>query len=308
MIGHWGSACAGTRNMQGAYRLQTSTGTEASLSFQVASTVLRLPMQIPRACVWANERYVLLVALCKITHADALAEGLKQKHFRTKEEVVGRMRDAAHDDDIETGASTLRLTCPLTYMRMKMPCRADACDHVQCFDALSFYAMNEQSPQWLCPVCNRHLMFDDLRVDGYVEDILQRTPYDLEAVLVESDGSWHSTDNAYNSETAAVLPPAPDIDTISDSASTPPAKEENVTPDVFMAGMDEGAMTAAPQAGAGVPHNTAVPGTGTPPMASTRDTSAATLHTDAGPGTMAGSSPPPPPADVIDLTFSSDDE
>ena len=223
-------------------------------------SITLLPGRLNRVeLMYANttSRYILVVALCRITHADALADSLKQKHFRTHTEVVERMRHSAQDDDIQTGASTLRLTCPLTYMRMKMPCRADACDHVQCFDALSFFSMNEQSPQWRCPVCHQFVAVDDLRVDGYVENILQRTPADLEAVLVESDGSWHSADNVYNSETAVVLPPPPEADEVSDAMSTPPAKAEHLTPDV-----DMGAAAAAP---------------------------------------------PSPPPDVIDLTFSSDE-
>ena len=171
----------------------------------------------------APQRHLMVVALCRVTSAETLTAQLKQKRIRTKEEVVLRLQKQAEDDEIVMGASTLKLTCPLTYMRMTMPCRADTCDHVQCFDAASFFSLNEQSPQWLCPVCSRKVEPDDLRLDGYVEDILRRVPDSLESVLVESDGSWHSADDAYSSS----KPPAP-----SSAPDAMPLDSDDETPDL----------------------------------------------------------------------------
>lgn len=184
---------------------------------------------------------------------------------------MDEMRREAMDEEIVTGAATLKLTCPLTYMRMAKPCRADTCHHIQCFDAHSFFSMNEQSPQWLCPVCNRSLEADSLRMDGYVQDILQRVPTDLETVLVETDGSWHSADGAYT-QTSPILPQA---------ATT--AKEEREALDAM--DLAEFLMDDLDEAPDEPEHD--------PVLGPDR-------------------SPPPVPAesaaDVIDLTFSSDEE
>jgi len=248
------------------------------------------------------QRHALVVALCRIATAEQLTARVKQQQYRTKEEVVDRMRLAARDDEIQTGASTLRLTCPLTYMRMNTPCRANTCDHVQCFDAHSFFAMNEQSPLWTCPVCNKGVKAEDLRMDGYVEDILRRVPEDLEAVLVEPDGSWHSADDRYTSESAPLAPAAP--------ATPAPALPFNgIDP------LDRGTPDQKPDLGLAADGTPAggTPGGGTPagggvPAASETGTPAEGVFVldDA-------MTPPPdtsseaPPADVIDLTLSDDD-
>lgn len=196
----------------------------------------------------APSRYTMVIALCKITTAEQLTEQLKHRRYRSKEAVIDMMHKKSRDEDIETGASTLKLTCPLTYVRMAVPCRSNTCDHIQCFDASSFFSMNEQSPQWQCPVCSQDIKPEDLRMDGYVEDILRRVPPDLDAVLVESDGSWHSPDDQYHSDSAYItsLPPSipMDQDTLLDHTPSPertpqrslpsnqlePTKQEVATP------------------------------------------------------------------------------
>ncbi|KAK9760777.1 E3 SUMO-protein ligase pli1 [Basidiobolus ranarum] len=50
--------------------------------------------------------------------------------------------------------------------------------------------MNEQTPTWTCPTCNRSLAWDTIVVDGYFEDILQKVPEGIESILVEPNGDW----------------------------------------------------------------------------------------------------------------------
>ena len=47
-------------------------------------------------------------------------------------------------------------------MRMSLPCRASTCDHLQCFDASLYIKMNEKKAKWLCPVCNKPALYDNL--------------------------------------------------------------------------------------------------------------------------------------------------
>lgn len=213
------------------------------------------------------------------------------------------MRQQAQDDEIETGASTLKLTCPLTYIRLVTPCRANTCDHIQCFDALSFYSMNEQSPQWQCPVCSQDIKSEDLRLDGYVEDILRRVPPDLDAVLVEADGSWHSADDQYHSgspilqEPTSVQPEAQDLIDTPEGTPQPGAEAPSFTPaSHIMMPKAEVVTPPAPSPG----------GRTWPDNAATLYLSQlgvdATSRMDETPST------PSAPADVIDLTLSSDDD
>ncbi|WFD41949.1 E3 SUMO-protein ligase pli1 [Malassezia psittaci] len=158
-----------------------------------------------------TSRHVVVVALCRITTAEQLTVQLQQRQIRTKQQTLSKMQRQAMDEDIVTGASTLKLTCPLTYMRMVTPSRADTCEHIQCFDAYSFYSMNEQSPQWLCPVCNQTINSEELRLDEYVEDILQRVPSEVDTVLVEPEGTWHTNDGKYTDASPILHPPPEEV-------------------------------------------------------------------------------------------------
>lgn len=42
------------------------------------------------------------------------------------------------------------------------------CNHIACFDAVTWFEMNEQTPQWQCPICNKTLKVEDMLVDGCV--------------------------------------------------------------------------------------------------------------------------------------------
>jgi E3 SUMO-protein ligase PIAS1 len=74
----------------------------------------------------------------------------------------------AQDPDIEATSLILSLKCPLSYMRLNNPCRGVGCSHIQCFDAKSYLQLQEQGPQWTCPICNKTAPFDQLAIDEYV--------------------------------------------------------------------------------------------------------------------------------------------
>ena len=71
----------------------------------------------------------------------------------------------ARDADIVATASVLSLKCPLSTLRIDLPCRSISCRHNQCFDATSYLQLQEQGPTWLCPICNRSAPFDSLAID-----------------------------------------------------------------------------------------------------------------------------------------------
>ena len=100
----------------------------------------------------------------------------------------------------------MSLKCPLSTLRIDIPCRSTICTHNQCFDALSFLQLQEQAPTWTCPVCNKIISFEALEVDQYVQicgsmsklltrsryvnDILRSTPSSVDQVTIEPNGEW----------------------------------------------------------------------------------------------------------------------
>ena len=71
----------------------------------------------------------------------------------------------AQDSDIVATSIVMSLKCPLSTLRMELPCRSTLCTHNQCFDASSFLQLQEQAPTWTCPICNKLISFEALVVD-----------------------------------------------------------------------------------------------------------------------------------------------
>lgn len=101
------------------------------------------------------------------------------------------MTSKAKDSEIEATASVLSLKCPLSGARIATPCRATSCAHNQCFDAASYLMLQEQAPQWSCPLCSKAAPFNSLTIDLYVDNILKSTSSSIEQVTIEPNGSWH---------------------------------------------------------------------------------------------------------------------
>ncbi|PHH92555.1 hypothetical protein CDD83_6834 [Cordyceps sp. RAO-2017] len=137
-----------------------------------------------------NKKFYLVANLCKVTSVPELVRIVSTRRRIPKESVVAELNKKARDPDVVATSQVLSLKCPLSYMRLDLPCRSVSCTHVQCFDATSYLQLQEQGPQWLCPICNKSAPFDQLAVDDYVRDILENTPKDLETVTIEPNGRW----------------------------------------------------------------------------------------------------------------------
>lgn len=116
------------------------------------------------------------------------------------------------DNDIVATSSIMSLKCPLSTLRINVPCRSTVCTHNQCFDALSFLQLQEQAPTWQCPICSKSVSFSALEVDEYdyfslwivlqlltitirryVSNILSKTSKDVDQVTIEPSGTWSQT-------------------------------------------------------------------------------------------------------------------
>ncbi|KAJ7754147.1 PINIT domain-containing protein [Mycena maculata] len=161
------------------------------------------------------KKYYLVAQMVKTQTVDTLVENLLNTRFvsgvEIRRQMVATMSD---DDDIIAGSLKMSLKCPLSFMRIRTPCRSAKCTHSQCFDATSWYAVMEQTTTWLCPVCENVLDWRELIIDGFFSEILKMTPDTVDDVLVESDGEWRTADGKYSSAKGAAACPGPQYDYI----------------------------------------------------------------------------------------------
>ncbi|KAK3505109.1 PINIT domain-containing protein [Neurospora crassa] len=132
--------------------------------------------------------FYLVVYLCKTPTIEELVSRITKK-IRA-ESVVTEIANKANDPDVVATSQVLSLKCPLSYMRLSKPCRGLNCGHIQCFDATSYLQLQEQGPQWLCPICSKSVPFDQLAMDEYAQGILEATPKSVEQVTIEPTGKW----------------------------------------------------------------------------------------------------------------------
>ncbi|KAJ4403213.1 E3 SUMO-protein ligase pli1 [Neurospora sp. IMI 360204] len=135
-----------------------------------------------------RESFYLVVYLCKTPTIEELVSRITKK-IRA-ESVVTEIANKANDPDVVATSQVLSLKCPLSYMRLSKPCRGLDCGHIQCFDATSYLQLQEQGPQWLCPICSKSVPFDQLAIDEYAKGILEATPKSVEQVTIEPTGKW----------------------------------------------------------------------------------------------------------------------
>ncbi|XP_030073936.1 E3 SUMO-protein ligase PIAS4 isoform X1 [Microcaecilia unicolor] len=93
------------------------------------------------------------------------------------------------DSEIATTGVRVSLICPLVKMRLAVPCRAETCAHLQCFDAVFYLQMNEKKPTWMCPVCDKPAPYDQLIIDGLLSKILTECQ-EADEIEFLVDGSW----------------------------------------------------------------------------------------------------------------------
>ncbi|KAI0512689.1 PINIT domain-containing protein [Xylaria bambusicola] len=137
----------------------------------------------------ATTKFYLAAYLCKMVTVDELVTKIRGRKI-AKATVIQEINKKANDPDVVATSTVLSLKCPLSYARLSTPCRSVLCQHIQCFDAASYLQLQEQGPQWLCPICNQAAPFENLAVDEYVRDILENTADATEQVTIEPDGRW----------------------------------------------------------------------------------------------------------------------
>uniref|UniRef100_A0A4W4GE71 Protein inhibitor of activated STAT, 4b n=1 Tax=Electrophorus electricus TaxID=8005 RepID=A0A4W4GE71_ELEEL len=144
---------------------------------------------------WHNfgKHYSAAVYLVRVFSSLDLLEKLQTKAVESQESCRQKIWEKLHwdpENEIATTRLQVSLICPLAKMRMSTPCRAQACAHLQCFDAASYLQMNERKPIWSCPVCHKPALFETLQIDSLLSSILQSTEEEVENIEYLSNGSW----------------------------------------------------------------------------------------------------------------------
>lgn len=152
----------------------------------------KVSLQVVRKCVG-----IFMAAVVRVverTDADVMALVAARSSFSDAVDCVKqRLNTAVQDVEVMTSA-VLSLACPLSLARIRIPVRGFACCHLQCFDLKVYVERNRAieavGKRWQCPVCSMRAVPDELVVDGFVEDTLNRCDESETCVTVQSDGSW----------------------------------------------------------------------------------------------------------------------
>lgn len=155
-----------------------------------------------------TKRFSYGIYLARYVSADKLVDRIKAGNFIPKDKTLQKMMKSNAESDIVATSVRLSLKDPVSTVRIALPVRSSHCEHSQCFDGAMFLQLQEQAPQWNCPVCSKHVAFESLCVDKYFEDILNRTSATTEKVEIEPTGEWRpvkeddESDNQANGTTS----------------------------------------------------------------------------------------------------------
>ncbi|XP_039322457.1 E3 SUMO-protein ligase PIAS4 isoform X1 [Saimiri boliviensis] len=143
---------------------------------------------------WGNygKSYSVALYLVRQLTSSELLQRLKTigvKHPELCKALVKEKLRLDPDSEIATTGVRVSLICPLVKMRLSVPCRAETCAHLQCFDAVFYLQMNEKKPTWMCPVCDKPAPYDQLIIDGLLSKILSECE-DADEIEYLVDGSW----------------------------------------------------------------------------------------------------------------------
>ncbi|EDQ93081.1 uncharacterized protein MONBRDRAFT_31004 [Monosiga brevicollis MX1] len=95
--------------------------------------------------------------------------------------------EGGDEDLIVNTTESISLKCPLSHKRISTPARGEYCNHLQCFDALTYIQMNALQCRWNCPICHRPILIQGLRICDWMTGVLELAPSDCEHALVHPD-------------------------------------------------------------------------------------------------------------------------
>uniref|UniRef100_A0A7E4ZVF9 SP-RING-type domain-containing protein n=1 Tax=Panagrellus redivivus TaxID=6233 RepID=A0A7E4ZVF9_PANRE len=144
---------------------------------------------------WYSDRRTWVVGVWVVNrlntdllHERLFSRGPRRSIEETKQKIAQML--SGDDDNIAVDQLKVSLICSLMRTRQTFPGRAKGCQHLQTFDLKNYLLMNEKRPSWKCPQCGTNAHFDNLVIDDYFMDLLQKVDKDVREVELLRDGSW----------------------------------------------------------------------------------------------------------------------
>ncbi|KAM6960798.1 E3 SUMO-protein ligase PIAS1 [Aplochiton taeniatus] len=161
------------------------------------TSLVRLSTTVPNTIVvsWTSEigrHFSMAVYLVRQQTSTVLLQRLRGKGIRNPDHSRALIKEkltADPESEIATTSLRVSLLCPLGKMRLMIPCRAQTCSHLQCFDGTLYIQMNEKKPTWVCPVCDKKAPYEHLFIDGLFMEILSSCS-DCDEIQFKEDGNW----------------------------------------------------------------------------------------------------------------------
>ncbi|OBA21684.1 hypothetical protein METBIDRAFT_12164 [Metschnikowia bicuspidata var. bicuspidata NRRL YB-4993] len=185
----------------------------------------------------APERHLLDAYIAETALPEAILDAVRRRPhvlLESTRRAVCAENERAARDGVVVASVPLSLRCPITYARIATPVKSVHCDHVQCFDGLSFLMMQERIPAWQCPVCSLRIDEHLLAVSDFLQAVLDGAPPDADAVRLQPDGSWRPDDAGPRPQAPAPADasvevisldsdsdPEPDVCTVADATLEP---------------------------------------------------------------------------------------
>lgn len=137
--------------------------------------------------------YVMGIYLVEKLPIDMLLQKLYDKGIRssgeTKNCIINKFGNA--DPDFATTSYSCSVICSVGRERMQHSAKSTKCNHIQCFDALTFMKLNKNKLIWKCPICNEPFLFDELQIDSYFLEVISspNLPETCTVIEVLADGT-----------------------------------------------------------------------------------------------------------------------
>ncbi|KAI8847996.1 hypothetical protein BC829DRAFT_227070 [Chytridium lagenaria] len=143
-----------------------------------------------------SRRFVLSLQLTRKYAVTSILENIISSKSISKQQIVAerelRARAVVDDDEVVATSQMVSLKDPVAYCRIQVPSRASTCQHIQCFDLLTYLTLNERIPTWVCPICSKSALYENLIVDGFFQELLEKAKGkdSVESAELREDGSW----------------------------------------------------------------------------------------------------------------------
>ncbi|KAI1701725.1 MIZ/SP-RING zinc finger domain-containing protein [Ditylenchus destructor] len=131
----------------------------------------------------------------------------------------------------------VRLICPLSKKRIRIPVRYESCRHLQCFDLKTFLKMKTKRNFLHCPICNTEVSKElvGLRIDKFFENILLQIGDSTEVEILR-DGSFRAQDAEIRLVTSKVIddeePYIPDSTSFADDVKPALQVNDNIRQEI----------------------------------------------------------------------------